>query len=112
MQQFWAEVKTLYEAGESWFLDEAELASLNESNEQFMTLDPISERLETRMDWDAPTIDWQWRTATEVALLIGLPNPSRSDVTRVATYLHKNRGCTAKRSNGLSMTLVPPPVFA
>jgi hypothetical protein len=112
MQQFWAEVKTLYEAGESWFLDEAELASLNESNEQFMTLDPIAERLETRMDWSAANVDWMWRTSTEVALLIGLPNPSRSDVTRVATYLQKNKGCTAKRSSGVSKTLVPPPVFA
>jgi hypothetical protein len=112
MQQFWAEVKTLYEAGESWFLDDAELASLNESNEQFMTLDPIAERLETRLDWSAANVDWMWRTSTEVALLIGLPNPSRSDVTRVATYLQKNKGCTAKRSSGVSKTLVPPPVFA
>jgi hypothetical protein len=112
MQQFWAEVKTLYEAGESWFLDEAELASLNESNEQFMTLDPIAERIETRMDWQAARVDWVWRTSTEVALLIGLPNPSRSDVTRVATYLQKNKGCTAKRSSGVSKTLVPPSVFA
>jgi putative DNA primase/helicase len=112
MQQFWAEVKTLYQAGESWFLDDAELASLNESNEQFMTLDPIAERLETRLDWDAPSIDWKWRTATEIALAIGLSNPSRSDVTRVATYLHKTRGCTARRTNGISKTLVPQAVFA
>jgi putative DNA primase/helicase len=112
MQQFWAEVKTLYEAGETWFLDDAELASLNESNEQFMTLDPIAERIETRLDWEAAKVDWAWRTATEVALLIGLHNPSRSDVTRVATYLQKNKGCPAKRSNGVSKTLVAPPVFA
>lgn len=111
MQQFWAEVKTIYEAGESWYLDEAELASLNESNEQFMTLDPIAERLETRLDWDAPSFDWCWRTATEIALAIGLANPNRSDVTRVAAYLHKTRGCTAKRSNGVSKTLTPPAVF-
>jgi hypothetical protein len=112
MQQFWAEIKTLYQAGESWFLDDGELASLNESNEQFMTLDPIAERLETRLDWDAPSIDWKWRTATEIALAIGLSNPSRSDVTRVATYLHKTRGCTARRTNGISKTLVPQAVFA
>jgi putative DNA primase/helicase len=112
MQQFWAEIKTLYQAGESWFLDDGELASLNESNEQFMTLDPIAERLETRLDWDAPSIDWKWRTATEIALAIGLANPSRSDVTRVATYLHKTRGCTARRTNGISKTLVPQAVFA
>ena len=112
MQQFWAEIKTLYRAGESWFLDEAELASLNESNEQFMTLDPITERLETKLDWDAPGFDWKWRTATDVALSIGLANPGRSDVTRVATYLQKNRGCTRRRSNGMTMTLVPPAFFA
>ena len=112
MQQFWAEVKNLYQAGESWFLDDAELASLNESNEQFMTLDPIAERLETKLDWDAPGFDWKWRTATEIALAIGLANPSRSDVTRVATYLHKTRGCTARRTNGVSKTLIPPAVFA
>jgi putative DNA primase/helicase len=112
MQQFWAEIKTLYRAGESWFLDEAELASLNESNEQFMTLDPITERLETKLNWDAPGFDWKWRTATDVALSIGLANPGRSDVTRVATYLQKNRGCTRRRSNGMTMTLVPPAFFA
>jgi len=111
MQQFWAEVKTLYQAGESWFLDDAELASLNESNEQFMTLDPIAERLETRLDWEAPTIDWQWRTSTEIAMAIGLSNPSRSDVTRIATYLQKNKGCNHKRSHGLTKTLVAPYVF-
>ena len=111
MQQFWAEVKTLYEAGESWYLDESELASLNESNEQFMTLDPIAERLETRLDWDAPSLDWQWRTSTEIAMAIGLTNPSRSDVTRIATYLQKNKGCNHKRSHGLTKTLVAPYVF-
>ncbi len=111
MQQFWAEVKTLYQAGESWYLDEDELASLNESNEQFMTLDPIAERLETRLDWEAPSIDWKWRTATEIALAIGLANPGRSDVTRIAAYLQKTRGCTARRSNGISKTLIPPSVF-
>lgn len=112
MQQFWAEVKTLYEAGESWFLDESELASLNESNEQFMTLDPIAERLETRLDWDAPSLDWKWKTSTEIALMIGLQNPSRSDVTRIASYLQKNKGCNLKRSHGVSRTLVAPAVFA
>lgn len=112
MQQFWAEVKTLYDAGESWYLDEAELASLNESNEQFMTLDPIAERLETRLDWDAPSLDWKWKTSTEIALMIGLQNPSRSDVTRIASYLQKNKGCNLKRSHGVSRTLVAPAVFA
>ena len=112
MQQFWAEVKTLYQAGKSWYLDEAELASLNESNEQFMALDPVAERLETKLDWEAVGIDWKWKTATEIALVIGLVNPSRSDVTRVAAYLHKTRGCTVRRSNGVTKTLVPPSAFS
>jgi hypothetical protein len=65
-----------------------------------------------KLDWDSPGFDWKWRTATDVALSIGLANPGRSDVTRVATYLQKNRGCTRRRSNGMTMTLVPPAFFA
>ncbi|HSG61069.1 MAG TPA: VapE domain-containing protein, partial [Pseudomonadales bacterium] len=38
MQQLWAEVKTIYDSGEDWYLGNDELFDLNESNEQFMSI--------------------------------------------------------------------------
>lgn len=110
MQQFWAEIKTLYDAGESWYLDNDEMDQLNESNEQFMSVDPIAERLETKLNWSAENLSWVWKTATEIAIMVGVQHPNRGDVTRIATYLGKVRGCTKARSNGVSKILVPPQV--
>lgn len=110
MQQLWAEVKTIYDSGEDWYLGHDELFDLNESNEQFMSIDPIAERLETRLDWDADKSVWVWKTATEVAQMIGIDNPNRGDATRVAVYLGKSKGCIKHRSRGVTKTQVPPKV--
>ena len=110
MQQFWAEIKTIYDAGETWFLDSDEVLSLNESNEQFTTIDPIAERLADGLDWSADQSKWVWMTSTAVALAIGISHPLRGDVTRIALLLNQEQRCTTKRSNGVTKKLVPPAV--
>jgi putative DNA primase/helicase len=108
MQQFWAEVKTLYDAGETWFLDASESVSLNESNEQYMTIDPIVERLHDRLDWDADKSRWVRMTATQIAIEVGILNPGRSEATRVGTYLGSTMGATRKVVRGVQYLVVPP----
>lgn len=110
MQQFWAEVKTFYQAGESWFLDEDQLTQLNEHNEKFTAIDPVREMLETALNWSADQSKWVWATSTEVAISIGLRSPSRGDVTRVGAMLKNDKKCTSRKSNGVSRYLVAPKV--
>lgn len=108
MQQFWAEIKTLYQAGESWFLNGDELAGLNESNEEFMAVDPIKEMLQTKLDWDADKSLWSWKTATEVCQMISMMHPSRADATRVGVVMKKDMGCPGRKSHGKMLVSCPP----
>ena len=110
MQQFWAEIKTYYIAGESWFLDDGELAKLNDHNEKFTAIDPVRELLETSLDWSADTHKWTWTTTTSVAQTLGLRNPTRGDLTRVGILLNTLKQCQKRKSNGVSKYLVPPKV--
>jgi putative DNA primase/helicase len=110
MQQLWAEVKVLFDNGENWYLDNEELLELNDSNEQFMSVDPVVERLETRLEWGADGLNWAWKTATEIAQMVGIENPNRGDATRIAVHLQKVKGCTRNRSHGVSKILVPPKI--
>lgn len=110
MQQFWAEVKTYFNAGESWFLDEDQLAQLNEYNEKFTAIDPVREMLETGLNWKADQSKFVWSTSTDVAISIGLRNPSRGDVTRLGTMLKNDKKCATRKSNGVSKYLVAPKV--
>lgn len=108
MQQFWAEIKSLYDAGQGWYLGQDEMALLNQSNEQFMAIDPIAERIESALDWEADHSRWVRMTATQVAQEIGISNPNRGDSTRVSLYLKKEKGVTAQKSNGVRFVVVPP----
>lgn len=109
MQQLWAEVyETLYKAGESWKLSYDEVAGLNVHNTDYEVLDPIRERLQTRLDWQAPVDSWRWMTATDVMLEIGFDRPNQRDVTRCAQLLSELNGDRRRRSHGKNLSAVPP----
>lgn len=108
MQQLWAEVYVAYQHGESHFLEPDEMSRLNAHNEDFSVIDPIVERLQTRLEWEAPELEWRWRTATEVLIECGNDKPSQSDATKAATYLRQQNQGKSKRSNGATKLLVPP----
>lgn len=112
MQQVWAQVHALWEAGERFHLEGDEKRALNESNEEFQVADPVEERLQTRLEWKADRLNWGWRTATDVLLSIGMDRPTQSDVTKAAGFLRKQEGVQAKRSNGKNLLLIPPAVRA
>ena len=108
MQQFWAEVKVIYDSGESWFLNKDEMVDLNEHNKEFTAIDPIVEKMETRLDWSASEHKWDWKTSTDVAEMVGVFNPSKGDIVRVGLYLKKEKGVVVKKTNGVIKRYVPP----
>lgn len=110
MQQVWAEAYELFKNGEGHHLKPDEMAALNNHNEQFMAIDPVEERLQTRLNWEAAPTRWEWKTATEILLKVGVDRPNQADATKCANIMRKMNGGQAKRSNGKSQLLCPPGV--
>lgn len=106
MQQVWAEVYALYQQGESWYLSNDEMAALNCSNEDFQVVDPIHERIMSKLDWDAQS--WRWVTATDILIELGIDRPTQGEVTKAANFIRGKNGKQAKRSNGKNLLLAPP----
>jgi hypothetical protein len=110
MQQFWAEVKTIYQSGESWYLDHAQMGELNTHNQEFTAVDPIVEKVQTKLNWSADKSRWSYKTSTEVAEMVGVTFPSKGDIVRIALHLKSVQGVQYRRSNGVTARLVPPAV--
>ena len=108
MQQVWAEALELYQKGERFYLTLEEMAMLNRHNEEFQVVEPIEERLQTRLGWDARPHMWDWKTATEILITIGVDRPTQADATKCAHMMRKLNKGQAKRSNGKSLLLCPP----
>lgn len=111
MQQVWAEVyQDHYLKGEPWYLTPDEMAGLNSHNRDHEVLDPIRERLLTRLDWQSDATDWRWATATDIMLDIGFDKPTRADVTHCGQIVQELNAGRRKKSNGKALSLVPPKI--
>lgn len=113
MQQVWAEVyEQHYLKGETWYLAPEEMAALNDHNRDHEVLDPIRERLLTRLDWrsESRVDEWRWMTATDIMLEIGFDRPTRADVTHCGQLVQELNGGRRKKSNGKALSYVPPRV--
>lgn len=108
MQQVWAEIYNEYKNGEPWVLWPHELDALNDINRNYETIDPITERLQSKLDWDAPKLQWQWRTATEILMLIGLDKPTHQDSTRCSQAMKELNGDQTKRTKNGRLLHCPP----
>lgn len=108
MQQVWAEVHAMYQAGERHYLLPDEMDRLNGHNEDFTVSDPITERLQSRLEWDAHVSFWRWRSATDVLIEVGMDRPNQSDVTKAATIIRGLNGNQAQKSRQGRQLLVPP----
>lgn len=107
-QQLWAQVLTLYQAGEPFYLQPEEMTALNDHNESFMATDPIEERILSRLDWSAPELAWRWMTATEALETIGLERANMGDTVKASTAIRKHNGGQSKRMKGKNLLFVPP----
>jgi hypothetical protein len=106
-QQLLAEVKTMYERGESWHLTAHEAIMLNNHSEQFTAVDPAIEKLLKKYSFTNCT-KWQWKLMIDVCSDIGLERPTRGDMQRIAAAIKKyNGGQKSKSSNGKTFHAVP-----
>lgn len=110
MQQLWAEVYELWKAGEPYYLNEAEMALLNRSNEDFVVIDPIQDRINSRLNWSADQTYWLWRSATDILIDVGIDKPNQSDATRAAAYIRQKNGNNGKRTANGRLLWCPPKV--
>ena len=106
-QQLWAEIKTLYESGETWHLDANETQLLNQYSEKFIIQEPIIEALHSTYDFYGCT-QWQQVEMKTICTNIGLEKPTKGDFMRLAAAIRKaNGGQTPKQSNNKKYHYVP-----
>ena len=111
MQQVWAEVYTLYQAGEAHYLSQSEMAELAIHNEDFTVADPVEERLAMYFDWSSDQTKWEWITATETLMRAGIREPTKSETISAGRALSKLNGGKRRRSNGRTLHSVPNKEF-
>lgn len=109
MQQVWAEVFEFFNTGETWFLQPEEMLILNDHNKDFEVHDPLEERLQTILDWSAPSEIWEWKTVTEILITVGMDKPNVGDARRAGEALRKLNGNQSKRGHGGTRRLLVPP---
>jgi putative DNA primase/helicase len=107
MQQCWAQVHSLWAAGESWFLQPDEMELLNEHNKDFEVIDPIEDLITNGLRWKDEPYNWNWRTATEVLMSLGRHNSTKADVTKAGTIIRNMNGGKAKRTGQQRLLYVP-----
>lgn len=107
MQQLWAQVLQLWQAGEHHWLTPDELAMLNTSNEDHAVIDPLEERLRARLPWDDPDAKWIEVTATKVAELAQMPHLSNVELGRLGDVVAKINGGRRRRTKAGRLLAVP-----
>jgi putative DNA primase/helicase len=106
IQQLWAEVKTWYDAKETWHFNKEEQLLLNQHNSQFEVVDPISEKIQMKFNFHE-MVKSTWLTATRIAEIAGIDRPGKSELIRVSSTVKSLNGNQFRRSRGLRLLLVP-----
>ncbi|MCZ3087197.1 PriCT-2 domain-containing protein [Acinetobacter baumannii] len=113
-QQLWAEVYEWFkaiphdeDAQPAWTLTKEEAKRLEESNEDFQVIDPIEERILSRLDWETDQSRWRWTNATELLIEIGIDKPTRAETIKASSCIRKRNGDQTRRSNGKNLLLAP-----
>ena len=107
MQQVWAEVKSWYDAGESWVLSSEQLALLNDSNLKHSGACPIEESIISGFDWQSADRSHPM-TTTEICHRIGIDHPNKSDTRTVGKVVRQLLNVSEPRkSNGSKVFDMP-----
>lgn len=111
MQQVWAEVHSLFAAGESWHLVPEELEVLNQHNKEHEAISPIHDIVDSAFDWNSPRTLWSKpMSATQIVISAGLDKPTKKDVNEAAAYVTQRYGVETKRTgpSKLKAWMMPP----
>ena len=107
VQQIWAQVKTLYDQREVWWLNRDEVQVLNEHNAAFETADPIEELIHERFDFN--TFRGERYTATTVLNIIGFDKPNNGQARKCGAILRDKFGISPTRVKGKVVFEMPQP---
>lgn len=93
MQQLWAEARTWYQAGETWFLDDKETDMLHHLNSKFEQEDPITDSLRSLFFFDSPCETWTEKyRAMDIAKAMGVDAKDIKNTRLIGSAL-KRLGC-------------------
>jgi len=106
VQQLWAEVFELYQAGEAWWLTNEEETRLNASNAAYEQTDPVGELIQSTYGSASNNAVKRSMTATEVLLEIGFDKPTKAQMNEASKALRKLFG-EPKRTKTARMFDVP-----
>lgn len=114
MQQLWAEVWELAQAGESFYLTQQDVAELNAHNEDFTIAHPVEEMIADAfaLPQGDQQVAWEWMTARAALIKAGLREPKMPDMQAAGRALRRINGGAVRRSNGRQMFHVPVVVGA
>ena len=87
MQQVWAQVYTYWQNGAKSYLVHDIQEAVNRANTHHEKVDPFTEILLTKYDWDNPGRNW--KTLTQILRDIGYEKPSPVDCRRMGTAIRK-----------------------
>lgn len=100
MQQLFAQLATLLEEGEQWWLTSDEEAELEFRNAQYRSFSLVVDRLEAALDLDPKsTAELQAMTASEVLVEAGFDRPTNPQAKECAAFLREHVG-QSKRIQG------------
>lgn len=106
MQQVFAQARHMYLSGFRFWLDKDEQEKLELNNENYRDICPITEMIDTRLNWDEPDVLWRETTASMLLIELGISNPSPLQCNKASAALTKH-GCEfLKRRHG-RFRLVP-----
>jgi putative DNA primase/helicase len=97
VQQFWAEIYSIYLQGEPWWLVGDEKGALNVSNQKHQVVSAIEDILYGGLFWDRP--DRAWETAKSLLTQLGQNNLSNEQCKEAIDFLERN-GCEIERKPG------------
>ena len=101
MQQVWAEAKTWFDLGESWFLDRKETNVLNDINKTFEVVNPIKELILEKFDFESARETWQnLLTTTAVLQKIGFERPTQAQASMTGVILKELVGDQIRKTSG------------
>lgn len=100
MQQLFAQLATLLEAGEQWWLTPEEEDQLEYRNSAHRSFSVVVDRLEAGLDLDPDSVvDPEARTASEVLIRVGFDHPTNQQAKECAAFLRTHFG-GSKRIQG------------
>ncbi|BDC37898.1 hypothetical protein PTKU15_11950 [Paraburkholderia terrae] len=107
VQQLWAEVATLYRAGEQWWLEKDEEEGLEKINSEHSSVDPLEESILSYFDWSSKETS-RAMTATAVLVEIGHTTVDKKNTTACSAILKKLTGKDPRKSSGSKVFDMPP----